>query len=81
MNKKELEVAVMLGITGGIAAGMVYPIADSIGKKIAKYNPKDSELKDNAKVLAGSLVSISILMAAAGGTTGALWTIADKMSK
>ena len=81
MNKKELEVAVMLGVVGGIAAGIVYPIADSVGMKIAEYNPKDSELKNNAKVLAGSSVSISILMAAAGGTTGALWTIADKMSK
>ena len=81
MNKKELEVAVMLGVVGGIAAGIVYPIADSVGKKIAEYNPKDSELKNNAKVLAGSSESISILMAAAGGTTGALWTIADKMSK
>lgn len=81
MNKNELKVAVMLGITGGIAAGMVYPIADSIGKKIAKYNPKDSELKDNAKVLVGSIVSFSIIMAAAGGTTGAWLVIADKLSK
>ncbi len=81
MNKKELEVAVTFGVVGGIAAGIVYPIADSVGKKIAEYNPKDSELKNNAKVLAGSLVGISIIMAAAGGMTGALCVIADKMSK
>lgn len=81
MNKKELEVAAMLGIVGGIAAGIVYPIADSVGKKIAEYNPKDSELKENVKVLAGAIVDSSIIMAAAGGATGALYVIADKMSK
>ena len=81
MNKKELEVAVMLGVFGGVAAATVYPIADSIGKKIAEYNPKDSELKDNVKMLVGSFVEISIIEAAAGGATGALWAITDKMSK
>lgn len=81
MNKKELEVAVMLGVLGGVAAGIVYPLADSVGKKIAEYNPKDSELKDNVKMLVGSFVEISIVEAAAGGTTGALWAIANKMSK
>lgn len=80
MNKKELEVAVMLGVVGGVAA-IVYPIADSVGKKIAEYNPKDSELKDNVKMLVGSFVDVSIIAAAAGGTTGALWAITDKMSK
>ena len=81
MNKKELEVAVMLGVLGGVAAGIVYPLADSVGKKIAEYNPNDSELKDNVKMLVGSFVEISIVEAAAGGTTGALWAIANKMSK
>lgn len=81
MNKKELEVAVMLGVVGGVAAAIVYPIADSVVKKIAEYNPKDSELKGNVKMLVGSFVSVSIIAAAAGGTTGALWAITDKMSK
>ena len=81
MNKKELEVAVMLGVVGGVAAAIAYPIADSVGKKIAEYNPKDSELKDNVKMLIGSFVEISIIEAAAGGATGALWAITDKMSK
>ena len=81
MNKKELEVAVMLGVLGGVAAAIVYPLADSVGKKIAEYNPKDSELKDNVKMLIGSFANVSITAAAAGGTTGALWAIADKMSK
>lgn len=81
MNKKEIEVAVMLGVLGGVAAGIVYPFADSVGKKIAEYNPKDSELKDNVKMLIGSFASVSIVAAAAGGTTGALCAIADKMSK
>lgn len=81
MNKKEFEVAVMLGVVGGVAAAIIYPIADSVEKKIAEYNPKDSELKNNAKLLAGSLVGVSIIAAAAGGTTGALWAITDKMSK
>lgn len=81
MNKKELEVAVMLGVVGGVAATIVYPIADSVEKKIAEYNPKDSELKDNVKMLVGSFAGISIITAAAGGTTGALWAITDKMSK
>lgn len=81
MNKKEFEVAVMLGVVGGVAAAIVYPIADSVGKKIAEYNPKDSELKNNVKMLAGSFVGVSIIAAAAGGTTGALWAITDKMSK
>lgn len=81
MNKKELEVAVMLGLLGGVAAGIVYPLADSVGKKIAEYNPKDSELKDNVKMLVGSFVEISIVEAAAGGAAGALWAITDKMSK
>lgn len=81
MNKKELEVAVMLGVVGGVAAAIVYPIADSVGKKIAEYNPKDSELKDNVKMIVGSFVEISIIEAAAGGTTGALWAITNKMSK
>ena len=80
MNKKELEVAVMLGVFGGVAA-TVYPIADSIGKKIAEYNPKDSELKDNVKMLIGSFVNVSIVTAAAGGAIGALWAIADKINK
>ena len=81
MNKKELALAVSLGVVGGVAAAIVYPIADSVGKKIADYNPKDSELKDNVKMLIGSFVEISIIEAAAGGTTGALWAIANKMSK
>ena len=81
MNKKELEVAVMLGVLGGVAACIVYPLADSVGKKIAEYNPNDSELKDNVKMLVGSFVEISIVEAAAGGTTGALWAIANKMNK
>ena len=81
MNKKELEVAVMLGVVGGVAAGIVYPLADSVRKKIAEYNPKDSELKDNVKMLVGSFVEISIIEAAAGGTTGALWAITNKISK
>ena len=81
MNKKELEVAVMLGVVGGVAATIVYPIADSVEKKIAEYTPKDSELKDNVKMLVGSFAGISIITAAAGGTTGALWAITDKMSK
>ena len=81
MNKKELEVAVMLGVVGGVAATIVYPIADSVEKKIAEYNPKDSELKDNVKMLVGSFAGISIITAAAGGTKGALWAITDKMSK
>ena len=81
MNKKGLEVAVMLGVVGGVAAAIAYPIADSVGKKIAEYNPKDSELKDNVKMLVGSFVEISIIEAAAGGATGALWAITDKMSK
>ena len=81
MNKKELEVAVMLGVVGGVAAAIAYPIADSVGKKIAEYNPKNSELKDNVKLLIGSFVEISIIEAAAGGATGALWAITDKMSK
>ena len=81
MNKKELEVAVMLGLLGGVAAGIVYPLADSVGNKIAEYNPKDSELKDNVKMLVGSFVEISIVEAVAGGTTGAVWAIANKMSK
>lgn len=81
MNKKELEVAVMLGVLGGTAAAIVYPLADSVGKKIAEYNPKDSELKDNVKMLVGSFVEISIVEAAAGGAAGALWAITDKMSK
>ena len=34
MNKKELEVAVMLGVVGGVAAAIVYPIADSVGKGV-----------------------------------------------
>lgn len=81
MNKKGLEVAVTLGVVGGVAAAIAYPIADSVGKKIAEYNPKDSELKDNVKMLIGSFVEISIIEAAAGGATGALWAITDKMSK
>ena len=81
MNKKELALAVSLGVVGGVAAAIVYPIADSVGKKIADYNPKDSELKDNVKMLIGSFVEISIIEAAAGGTTGALWAITNKMSK
>lgn len=81
MNKKELEVAVMLGVVGGVTAAIVYPIADSVGKKIAEYNPKDSELKDNVKMLVGSFVNVSIIAAAAGGTTGAWLVIADKLSK
>lgn len=81
MNKKELEVAVMLGVLGGTAAAIVYPLADSVRKKIAEYNPKDSELKDNVKMLVGSFVEISIVEAAAGGAAGALWAITDKMSK
>ena len=81
MNKKELEVAVMLGVLGGVAAAIVYPLADSVGKKIAEYNPKDSELKDNVKMLIGSFANVSIIAAAAGGTTGALWAITNKMSK
>ena len=81
MNKKELEVAVMLGVVGGVAAAIVYPIADSVGKKIAEYNPKDSELKDNAKMLVGSFVEISIIEAASGGTAAAMYAIADKLSK
>ena len=81
MNKKELEVAVMLGVFGGVAAATVYPIANSVGKKIAEYNPKDSELKHNVKMLIGSFVNVSIVTAAAGGTTGALLVIADKINK
>ena len=81
MNKKELEVAVMLGVVGGVAAAIVYPIADSVGKKIAEYNPKDSELKNNVKMIIGSFVSVSIIETAAGGTTGALLAITDKMNK
>ena len=81
MNKKELALAASLGVVGGVAAAIVYPLADSVGKKIAEYNPKDSELKDNVKMLVGSFAEISIIEAAAGGTTVALWAIADKISK
>lgn len=81
MNKKELALAASFGVVGGVAAAIVYPIADSVGKKIAEYNPKDSELKDNVKMLIGSFVSISIIEAAAGGTTVALLEITNKMSK
>lgn len=81
MNKKELALAASLGVVGGVAAAIVYPIADSVGKKIAEYNPKDSELKDNVKMLIGSFVEISIIEAAAGGATVALWAITDKMNK
>ena len=81
MNKKELALAASLGVVGGLAAAIVCPLADSVGKKIAEYNPKDSELKDNIKMLIGSFVEISIVEAAAGGTTVALWAIADKISK
>ena len=81
MNKKELALAASLGVLGGTAAAIVYPLAHSVGKKIAEYNPKDSELKDNVKMLIGSFVEISIVEAAAGGTTVALWAITDKMSK
>ena len=81
MNKKELALAASLGVVGGVAAAIVYPLANSVGKKIAEYNPKDSELKDNVKMLVGSFVEISIVEAAAGGAAGALWVIADKMSK
>ena len=81
MNKKEIALAASLGVVGGVAAAIVYPLADSVGKKIAEYNPKDSELKDNVKMIVGSFVEISISEAAAGGTTGALWAITDKMSK
>ena len=81
MNKKELALAASLGVLGGTAAAIVYPLAHSVGKKIAEYNPKDSELKDNIKMLVGSFVEISIIEAAAGGTTVALWVITDKISK
>ena len=81
MNKKELALAASLGVVGGVAAAIVYPLAHSVGKKIAEYNPKDSELKDNVKMLVGSFAEISIIEAAAGGTTVALWAIADKISK
>ena len=81
MNKKEIALAASLGVVGGVAAAIVYPLADSVGKKISEYNPKDSELKDNVKMIVGSFVEISIIEAAAGGTTGVLWAIADKMSK
>ena len=82
MNKKELLALVAsIGVVGGGAAVAVYPLADSVGKKIAEYNPKDSELKYNVKMLIGSFVEISIIEAAAGGATGALWAITDKMSK
>lgn len=81
MNKKELALAASFGVVGGVAAAIVYPIADSVGKKIAEYNPKDSELKDNVKMLVGSFVEISIIEAASCGTTVALWAITDKMSK
>ena len=81
MNKKELALAASLGVLGGVAAAIVYPLADSVGKKIAEYNPKDSELKDNVKMLVGSFVEISIVEAAAGGTTVALLAITDKISK
>lgn len=81
MNKKELALAASLGVVGGAAAAIIYPIANSVGNKIAEYNPKDSELKDNVKMLIGSFVDVSIIAAAAGGTTIALWAITDKMSK
>ena len=81
MNKKELALAASLGVVGGGAAVTICPIADSVGKKIAEYNPKDSELKNNVKMLVGSFVEISIIAAAAGGTTAALWAITDKISK
>ena len=81
MNKKELALAASLGVVGGVAAAIVYPLADSVGKKIAEYNPKDSELKDNVKMLIGSFVEISIIEVAVGGTTVALWAITDKISK
>lgn len=81
MNKKELALAASLGVVGGVAAAVAYPIADSVGKKIAEYNPKDSELKDNVKMLIGSFVSISIIEAAAGGTTVALLAITNKINK
>ena len=82
MNKKELLALVAsLGAVGGVAAAVVYPIADSVGNKIADYNPKDSELNRNAKILIGSIADLSIILAASGGTAAALLAIADKMSK
>lgn len=82
MNKKELLALVAsIGVVGGGAAAIAYPLAESVGKKIAEYNPKDSELKENVKLLVGSLASMSIIVAASGGATGALWAITNKMNK
>ena len=81
MNKKEIALAASLGVLGGTAAAIVYPLAHSVGKKIAEYNPKDSELKGNVKMLVGSFVNVSIVAAASGGTAVALLAITDKMSK
>ena len=81
MNKKKLALLASIGVVGGGAAAIAYPLAESVGKKIAEYNPKDSELKENAKILIGSLASMFIIVAASGGTTVALCAITDKMSK
>ena len=82
MNNKELLALVAsIGVVGGGAAAIAYPLAESVGKKIAEYNPKDSELKENAKIIIGSLASMSIIVAASGGATGALWAITTKTSK
>lgn len=81
MNKKKLALVASIGVVGGGAAAIACPLAESVGKKIAEYNPKDSELKENVKMLAGSLASMFIIVAASGGMTGALWAITDKMSK
>lgn len=82
MNKKELLVLVAsIGVVGGGAAAIAYPLADSVGKKIAEYNPKDSELKENAKIFVGSLAELSIIVAASGGVAVAMYAIADKLNK
>ena len=82
MNKKELLVLVAsIGVVGGGAAAIAYPFADSVGRRIAEYNPKDSELKDNVKILIGSLASTSIIAAASGGAATAMYAIADKINK
>ena len=82
MSKKELVVLVAsIGVVGGGAAAIIYPLADSVGNKIANYDPKDSELKENAKIFVGSLANVSIIAAASGGAAAAMYVIADKLSK
>lgn len=81
MSKNELVFVTSLGLVGGTAAGIVYPLADSVGNKIANYNPEDSELKENAKIFVGSLANISIVLAASGGAAAAMYALAVKLSK